>query len=253
MAQQRVARKPRATKTSWTDEEDQLLLTAIREHSTASWRVIAECVGTRKDWQCCERYQNQLRPGIKKEPFSAEEDDFILTSVDDLSLPWSFVAQLLDGRTATGVKNRYFLLRRRLLRSQKAACADETGTALCAHGAQPRPQGHIKAEMLLPFIPSATPALLRSDSRGMSNSSDESVPSGALNAFVVDIASPASPASPASSDQSSLARCDRVVLVQPVLPSLSFDPSMFACDAISENGRIVLAPAFECPQGEAVV
>jgi hypothetical protein len=47
------------------------------------------------------QYQNQLRPGIRSQPRRTTSSS--PPSTIYLSLPWSFVAQLLDGRTATDV------------------------------------------------------------------------------------------------------------------------------------------------------
>ena len=51
----------------WTNEEDQLLSSLIRQYGVTKWSFIAQFIHNRKGKQCRERWYNHLDPSINKD------------------------------------------------------------------------------------------------------------------------------------------------------------------------------------------
>lgn len=111
----------------WTPDEDRALINAVAQHGIGRWDRIAALVGSRKDWQCCERWRNQLSPQISKEPWRPEEDEIILQCVALHGQRWSRIAKILPGRTGNSIKNRYHILTRRVSRTANSGSEGVTG------------------------------------------------------------------------------------------------------------------------------
>eukprot|EP00306_Pavlova_sp_CCMP459_P010630 CAMPEP_0185185994 /NCGR_PEP_ID=MMETSP1140-20130426/3718_1 /TAXON_ID=298111 /ORGANISM="Pavlova sp., Strain CCMP459" /LENGTH=161 /DNA_ID=CAMNT_0027752241 /DNA_START=99 /DNA_END=581 /DNA_ORIENTATION=- len=108
-----------AARRTWTTAEDQLLEQIVQQHGARQWARIAEHMGgVRKDWQCRERWQNHLRPQVKKGSWSKEEDEVILRAVQEIGTKWSGIKARLPGRTGHAVKNRYHSICRRVQRGK---------------------------------------------------------------------------------------------------------------------------------------
>ena len=107
---------PKRSKRAWTPAEDKKLLEARTRHlgSKKLWAKVAEEVGTRNGTRCRQRWKYQLDPEINKDPWTEEEDAYLLA----LPQPggWKKVAKALPGRggrTDMGVLNRYNALKKR--------------------------------------------------------------------------------------------------------------------------------------------
>jgi hypothetical protein len=94
------------TRAGWTQEEDEILSNAATRFGAHSWKEVAETLPGRNAKQCRERWFNRLNPQVKKGPFEAWEDHFIMNRQHEIGNRWSVIAQELPGRTASGVKNR---------------------------------------------------------------------------------------------------------------------------------------------------
>merc|ERR550537_661933 len=122
--------------TGWTKEEDAALRAAVRRHSGRNWAAIARDVPGRNHGQCQQRWANALKPGLKKGPWSREEDTQLVSLVRDshlraeqtLSLAelaglktqttagtgvnaddcdWTFISSQIPGRTNKQCKERW--------------------------------------------------------------------------------------------------------------------------------------------------
>mmetsp|Transcript_21560 Transcript_21560/g.57970 ORF Transcript_21560/g.57970 Transcript_21560/m.57970 type:complete len:372 (-) Transcript_21560:656-1771(-) len=100
----------RRARCRWTSDEDEALLKAVDSHGANNWDRISALVGTRKDWQCRERWHNHLKPDVKKASFSPNDDAIILNGVRTLGRRWAQIASYMPGRSPNAVKNRYHQL-----------------------------------------------------------------------------------------------------------------------------------------------
>jgi len=94
-------------RSTWTVEEDSHLTHIVEEFGARNWTFIATQVEGRTGKQCRERWRNHLVPGLRKDPFTPEEDEIILRMIDEVGSKWSLMAKALPGRTDNAIKNRY--------------------------------------------------------------------------------------------------------------------------------------------------
>ena len=95
-------------KGTWTQFEDEQLISAVSKFGAKKWIDISKLVPTRTSKQCRERWHHRLDPIIKHEPFEPWEDTIILEKQKEIGNKWSIISQKLPGRSASSVKNRWY-------------------------------------------------------------------------------------------------------------------------------------------------
>ncbi|KAH0470591.1 hypothetical protein IEQ34_000314 [Dendrobium chrysotoxum] len=90
----------------WTAEEDAKLLAYVSTHGTGNWTNVPKKAGLKRCGKSCRlRWTNYLRPNLKHEGFTPQEEELIVTLHATIGSRWSIIANQLPGRTDNDVKN----------------------------------------------------------------------------------------------------------------------------------------------------
>ncbi|XP_017245561.1 transcription factor MYB115 [Daucus carota subsp. sativus] len=113
----------------WSKEEDRMLLQFVKTYGTKSWNLIADKMKSRrKGKHMRDRYYNHLKSGLKKGPWSEEEDSKLVNAHKNLGNKWAEITKLLPGRSEISIKNRWNAMKRRCLNAikqrQKPNCSN---------------------------------------------------------------------------------------------------------------------------------
>ena len=65
---------PDLIKGPWTKEEDERVVELVEQYGPRNWSKIAEHLPGRIGKQCRERWHNNLNPGLKRGPWTPEEE-----------------------------------------------------------------------------------------------------------------------------------------------------------------------------------
>ena len=93
---------------TWSQQEDEMLISAVSQLGPKKWTDIAKFVPTRTSKQCRERWENRLKPGIRRDLFEPWEDQIIIQTQREIGNRWSLIAKKLPGRSSSAVKNRWY-------------------------------------------------------------------------------------------------------------------------------------------------
>jgi len=93
----------------WSPAEDRVLVDAVQLLGIhVGWSAISDLVPGRTPKRCRERWVNHLTPGIRRDQWSSEEDQILVDAQRKLGNTWTTITELLPGRTANNIKNRWY-------------------------------------------------------------------------------------------------------------------------------------------------
>eukprot|EP00510_Aplanochytrium_minuta_P006844 CAMPEP_0184034232 /NCGR_PEP_ID=MMETSP0955-20130417/4339_1 /TAXON_ID=627963 /ORGANISM="Aplanochytrium sp, Strain PBS07" /LENGTH=668 /DNA_ID=CAMNT_0026320853 /DNA_START=199 /DNA_END=2205 /DNA_ORIENTATION=- len=96
----------------WTPKEDEMLKAAVKVHGGKQWKEIAKLVAGRSHVQCLQRWNKVLKPGLRKGPWTPEEDGLLIGLVnseacDFDSVNWGELSMKVPGRSAKQCRERW--------------------------------------------------------------------------------------------------------------------------------------------------
>jgi hypothetical protein len=91
----------------WSEDEEKKLISSVEVYGTRNWKKCSNFMKTRTAKQCRDKWFTTLQPDLKKSAFEEWEDQVIINQRKIHGNKWTVIAQILPGRTATSVKNRW--------------------------------------------------------------------------------------------------------------------------------------------------
>ncbi|GMH19407.1 hypothetical protein Nepgr_021248 [Nepenthes gracilis] len=90
----------------WTAEEDAKILAYVSNHGIGNWTLVPKKAGLNRCGKSCRlRWTNYLRPDLKHDSFTPQEEQLIIQLHKAIGSRWSLIAKQLHGRTDNDVKN----------------------------------------------------------------------------------------------------------------------------------------------------
>ncbi|RZC66990.1 hypothetical protein C5167_010682 [Papaver somniferum] len=107
-------------KGNWSLDEDQLLVRLVQEYGVKKWAFIASLIGRRIGKQCRERWFNHLRPDIKRDAWTLDEEIALVEAHSAMGNRWAEIAKRIPGRTENSIKNHWNTTWRRQMNKRKS-------------------------------------------------------------------------------------------------------------------------------------
>ncbi|ORX97365.1 hypothetical protein K493DRAFT_369759 [Basidiobolus meristosporus CBS 931.73] len=104
--QQRWTRRldPSLNRTSWTSEEDELIIANVKKYGR-NWHAVVQDMPGRDQATVAERYDNYLNPSLKKGDWSYEERKLMLEGLIKYGHSWSDIHTLIPWRSRIYIRN----------------------------------------------------------------------------------------------------------------------------------------------------
>lgn len=98
-------------KSRWTEEEDKILIDAVKFYGEKNWQQISNCLENRTGQQCLHRWMKTLDPNIRRGRWTFEEDQRLTMAYHSYHTPensnWVKIKELVPGRTDVQCRERW--------------------------------------------------------------------------------------------------------------------------------------------------
>ncbi|KAL1925246.1 uncharacterized protein VTP21DRAFT_129 [Calcarisporiella thermophila] len=94
----------------WTPAEDEQLRLAVEQLGTRAWSQVALLMPGRNRYQCRQRWEESLAPGIKKGPWTNEEEMRLIEAVVKHGMKWQRIREEVPGRSARMCRWKYMMI-----------------------------------------------------------------------------------------------------------------------------------------------
>lgn len=110
VGESRSARTKRSANVKWSKEEDDVLIELVSSLGCKNWKKISECMKSNKNpVQCLHRWSKILKPGLRKGPWTIEEDRKLLEWIRiEGPNKWSQCSEFILGRNGKQCRERWF-------------------------------------------------------------------------------------------------------------------------------------------------
>nr|CAA06612.1 MYB-related transcription factor [Antirrhinum majus] len=106
----------------WRPEEDALLRAYVKEYGPRDWHLVTQRMNkplNRDAKSCLERWKNYLKPGIKKESLTQEEQILVINLQAKHGNKWKKIAAEVPGRTAKRLGKWWEVFKEKKQREEK--------------------------------------------------------------------------------------------------------------------------------------
>jgi hypothetical protein len=110
-------------RSKFESHEDDLLTDAVRMYGTSNWSIVAMALPGRNSRQCRDRWNNYLRPNLKTNEWTPEEEAQLVERVQAMGSRWERIATFFRGRSKNSLRSRFMTIQRRNARAMEASRA----------------------------------------------------------------------------------------------------------------------------------
>ena len=104
---------PGLKKGPWTEDENKILNLYVKSNGTNNWKNCSNLLSGRSIKQCRDHYQNNINPELNRSKWTIKEDFIIFNNYYSKNGKWKDIAELVEGRSASSMKNRFLSTLRR--------------------------------------------------------------------------------------------------------------------------------------------